>query len=348
MTDHYTLIPEWAPQSAVMLTWPNSNSPWVPSIDAANKNFLDIAAAVLPLQKLIISCKDQSHLQSIQQLFKENDLWSDTQIRWYIVPSNDSWSRDFGPLSVRSPSGQLRLLNFRFNAWGNKYDGSLDDQVSRSLHTQGAFGQTPFERVDTLVLEGGSIETDGHGGLLTTRRCLLSKNRNPQLLNAQIEDQLRHYLGVEHILWLDNGFLEGDDTDGHVDTLARFTDSNTIAYVSCADPEDPLFTGLTRMAQEVHSLRNFKGKAYRTCALPLPKPIRNKEGDRLPATYANFLIINGGVLVPTYNDPADADAIAILEDCFPDRVILPVDCRTLIEQFGSLHCVTMQIAAGIE
>jgi agmatine/peptidylarginine deiminase len=242
--------------------------------------------------------------------------------------------------------GKPVLLDFIFNGWGNKYPHAQDNELTTKLHARSAFGNTPVESID-LVMEGGSIEVDGEGTLLTTESCLLNPNRNPGLKREQIESQLRHYLGIDRILWLKHGAIDGDDTDGHIDTLARFCDAETIAYQACDDADDPHYAGLKAMEAELQTLRRKDGEPYRLVSLPWPAAIHDDTGRRLPATYANFLIVNGAVLVPTYNDAADAGALKALAGAFLGRSIVPVMCRPLIYQYGSLHCVTMQLPADI-
>ncbi|HHJ80162.1 MAG TPA: agmatine deiminase family protein, partial [Candidatus Tenderia electrophaga] len=228
----------------------------------------------------------------------------------------------------------------------NKYEAKLDNAISRQLCRQGAFANSQFESID-LVLEGGSIESDGLGTLLTTSRCLLSPQRNPSLNQSQLETQLSQLLGVDRFLWLQHGHLAGDDTDSHIDTLARFCGPDTLCYVSCDDPADEHYQALQAMAAELTAFRQTNGKPYTLVALPMTHPIHNKDGVRLPATYANFLIINNAVLVPSYEDEHDELAQQQLARCFPDREIIAINCKPLIEQYGSLHCVTMQLAEGV-
>ncbi len=256
------------------------------------------------------------------------------------LPTNDTWARDFGPITIEE-DGRPVLLDFTFTGWGGKFAAEKDNAVSRKLHAAGAFGTTPLRTVD-LVLEGGSIESDGQGTLLTTTECLLNPNRNPHLSREQIEEQLKSELGVSTILWLEHGYLAGDDTDAHIDTLARLCPDKTIVYVACDDPADEHFAPLKAMEQE---LEQFAG--YRLLPLPWPGAKYDSEGHRLPATYANYLVINGAVLVPTYNDPADSLALEVVGKAFPDREIIGIDCSTLILQHGSLHCITMQIPEGV-
>jgi agmatine deiminase len=257
------------------------------------------------------------------------------------MESNDTWARDFGPITI-CENGKPVLLDFTFTGWGGKFDAGLDNQITAKLHAAGAFGKTPLRTVD-LILEGGSIESDGEGTLLTTAECLLNPNRNAHLDKQQVEVLLSKELGFENFHWLENGWLAGDDTDAHIDTLARLCPDSTILYVRCDDPGDEHFPALRNMEDELQKLPD-----YRLLPLPWPKAKFDDEGNRLPATYANFLIINGAVLVPTYNDPEnDAVALATVKKAFPDCKIIGIDCSALILQHGSLHCVTMQIPKGV-
>lgn len=205
---------------------------------------------------------------------------------------------------------------------------------------------TPHIDID-FVLEGGSVESDGLGTVMTTRQCLLNPNRNPDSSPEDIENKLKLYFGANRILWLDQSNLAGDDTDAHIDTLARFCSPTTIAYTSCDDKEDPHYQDLKHMEAQLQKLVDFQGKPYKLVSLPLPSPVYDEDGERLPANYANFLIINGAVLAPIYNDPMDNIALGKLAGCFPDRQILPIPCRPLVQQYGSLHCMTMQFPAKV-
>lgn len=338
------LPPEWTPQQAIMLTWPHQHSDWQPWLQQVEPVFVAIAQAVAERENLIISAYDAEHLTHIQILLQQAGI-NPERIRLYIAPSNDTWVRDHGPLTVTT-DGTLQLLDFSFNGWGGKFDASLDNTLTRRLHTQGAFDATPITTLE-FVLEGGSLEVDGAGSLLTTEHCLLSPQRNPTLTRDQIESHLREWLGVTRVLWLRHGYLAGDDTDSHIDTLARFCATDTICYVACDDPHDEHYAELNAMAQELRALRTVSGIPYRLVALPWPKAKYGEAGKRLPASYANFLIINGAVLAPTYDDPADAAALAALQSCFPDRRIIAIPCLPLIRQYGSLHCVTMQIPTAV-
>ncbi|MGD8379038.1 MAG: agmatine deiminase family protein, partial [Gammaproteobacteria bacterium] len=305
--------------------------------------FAHLAAAISRREKVVLVCRDRAHRRHIERQLERAGARPD-RVRWAQAPSNDTWARDHGPITVLTDHGP-RLMDFRFNGWGGKYPHDLDDALVRRLADQGLF-TVPRTSVD-LVLEGGAIESDGRGTVLTTARCLLSATRNPHLDRAGMERALTQWLGAKRVLWLERGGLTGDDTDGHIDTLARFCGPDTIAYQACDEPSDPDFEPLRAMQQELTSLRQANGERYRLVPLPWPGDHRNADGQRLPATYANFLIINGAVLMPGYGGPADAAAHAALADCFPDREVVTLDCVPLIQQFGSLHCVTMQFPAGV-
>jgi agmatine deiminase len=340
----YYLPPEWAPQSGVMLTWPHVHGDWAPRLKQVEPVFVEIAWQVSRREQVLICAYDTRHRAHIEALLKNRgvDL---ARVVLRVVPSNDTWARDHGPISV-SCSNEPLLLDFGFNGWGGKFGHELDNQITRRLYDLDTFGDVPLETVN-LILEGGSIEVDGQGTLLTTSQCLQAPTRNPTLSREQLEAKLKELLGLNRILWLDHGHLEGDDTDSHIDTLARYCDARTIAYVACDDPNDPHYADLKAMEAELNAFRAADGTPYKLVPLPWPQAKRNEDGARLPATYANFLIINGAVLVPTYQDPADTTALARLRGCFPDREIVSVDCLPLIYQFGSLHCVTMQLPAGV-
>lgn len=344
MTHNYRLPPEWAPQSSVMLTWPRSDGDWSPDYASVERCHTQLASEISKHEQVLITCMDAAHADKIRRMVKAVGGRPE-RLHLYALPSNDAWARDHGPITVLK-DGRPTLLDFVFNGWGAKYPHQDDNRITQALHARGAFGATPLESYE-LVLEGGSIEVDGEGTLLTTESCLLNPNRNPMLNRAQIEAQLRRRLGVDRFLWLKQGAIDGDDTDGHIDTLARFCDARTIAYQACDDRNDPHYSDLQAMAAELRALRRKDGEPYALLPLPWPQAIHDRTGRRLPATYANFLIINGAVLVPTYNDAADAAALAALQPAFPGREIVPVMCRPLIYQYGSLHCVTMQLPSGI-
>ncbi len=341
---HITLPAEWAPQSGIMLTWPHEHSDWQPWLNQVEPVFSDITYHTAARQRVLISCYDPAHLKRVEAcLLARKVNLANVDLR--IVESNDTWARDHGPITIQQ-GDTLKLLDFSFNGWGNKYDSSLDNLISKTLHQQHAFANIPLETID-LVLEGGSIESDGLGTLLTTSQCLLTPSRNPNLTAAQVERKLAETLGIEHFLWLHHGYLAGDDTDSHIDTLARLCDPSTICYVQCTDENDEHFVELQAMEQELKQFKTAQGHTYRLVALPMVSAKYSDDGDRLPATYANFLIINGAVLAPTYQDPADKLALDRLSQCFPNHQIIAIDCLPLINQYGSLHCVTMQLPQGV-
>ena len=341
---HVRLPAEWEPQGGVLLTWPHGRGDFADALPEVEPVFVDIARRVAERERVLISCFDAGHRAHVADLLLAAGVDLE-RVSLFNVPSNDVWVRDHGPITVLR-DGHPRLLDFVFNGWGGKYPAELDDAVPARLYQQGAFGEVERVRVP-LVLEGGSIESDGAGTLLTTRSCLLHPGRNPGLDAGALEQRLREWLGAERVLWVAHGRLAGDDTDGHIDTLARFCDAQTIAHVVCEDADDPHFEPLARMRTELAELRTADGQPYRLVPLPLPAPIRDTDGRRLPATYANFLIINGAVLVPVYDDPTDRVALERLADCFPDRKLVAVPCRPLIAQNGSLHCATMQLPVGV-
>ena len=341
-----TFLPEWAPQSGVMLTWPHVDSDWADNLENVEPVFVNIAKAISERELVLISAFDGVHKKHIQALLQNAgvDL---KQVRLHVIDSDDTWARDHGPITVEK-DGQVRLLDFVFNGWGNKFDAQRDTQINAKLHEQSAFGDVPMMSFD-FVLEGGSLETDGLGTLLTTSQCLMSKERNPDYDKAQIETFLKAQLGLNRVLWLDHGHLEGDDTDAHIDTLARYADAHTIVYQRCNDKLDPHFDGLSKMEVELRALRDVNGNPYKLVPLPWPAPkFDEDDGRRLPATYANFLIINDAVLLPTYNDEfTDLEARRAMEIAFPNHEIVCIDCSEIIKQNGSLHCLTMQLPQGV-
>ncbi len=323
----------------MLLAWPDSESDFSRWLPAVEQTYAHIGAEIARRETLIVACRNPALRDRVAAALAERGVDAD-RVRYAILPHEDIWVRDTAPLAVATPEGP-RLLDFRFNGWGGKYPHSADAELARNLYAAGLPGALPMDCID-FVLEGGSIESDGAGTLLTTTRCLLNPNRNPSLNRAGIEDRLRQYLGAEKVLWLEHGHAEGDDTDAHIDTLARLCSPTTIAYTACERPDDPLYGEFEAMAAQLRTFTAYSGQAYQLVPLPIPAPIYSEEGDRLPATYANFLIINDAVLVPVYGDPADRISLERLAACFPDREIVGIDCVPLIRQYGSLHCMTMQ------
>ena len=334
------LPPEWAPQSAIQLTWPRARGDFEHWFPAVHDNFVRLAVSISRFQDVLIGTEED--LEKLRaDLITAGATAS--RLRLYSVRSNDVWARDHGPITVLR-NGQPIHLDFTFNGWGGKFEAELDNTLTQQLRALGAL-TAPVEVVD-FVLEGGGIDVDGEGTLLTTTRCLLASTRNPKLSKAQIETVLKEKLGVRRVLWLEHGDLLGDDTDGHVDTIARFCNATTIAYQACEDESDAHYADLKALEAELSALTQPNGQPYTLAPLPLPPAIHDEDGKRLPAGYPNFLILNGAVLVPIYGDAAtDAEALRRLRPHFPGREVIGIDCRALINQYGSLHCVTMQLPA---
>ena len=309
------MLAEWENQSMVQLTWPHEGTDWAPILDEITAVYKEMAREIRKREPLLIVDS---------------------------IPHNDTWARDHGFITVEDTSFDqkskaLVLLDFCFNGWGEKFEATLDNQINKHLFEQGLVKGVYEDHLD-FVLEGGSIESDGKGTIFTTECCLMAPHRNQPLTKEEIEDRLKEWLGAERIVWLQHGSLIGDDTDGHIDTLVRICPNDTLLYTG-GDKDHP---DLAEMEKELQELRTLDGKPYRLLKLPLPRPIYD-EGDRLPATYANYLVINGAVLVPTYNQPdLDAEALRIVGEAFPDREMVGIDCRAVIKQHGSLHCCTMQ------
>ena len=337
--NHIRLPAEWEEQGAVLLAWPHENTPWAPHLEEVQHIYFEIIRTILKFEPVILVTPDKIQSQLICGNITSRKLML------YEITGNDTWARDFGPITVFR-GGKPELMDFAFNGWGHKYPAQKDNEITGILHKLGAFGKTKLEPVD-FVLEGGSIESDGCGTILATSKCLLNPNRNRGLSKNQIEGKLGACLGAKRILWLEHGYLEGDDTDSHIDTLARFATENTIVHVACDNTNDVHYKELKLMEKDLKSFRTTSGKPYRLISLPWPDAKFDDAGNRLPATYANFLIMNDAVLVPTYRDKKDSAALKALQDAFPDRKVICINCLPLIRQHGSLHCVTMQIPRGV-
>lgn len=321
---------EFELQSFVQLIFPHPQSDWVDYLEEARQCFVAIASSIAKYQPCLIICDD---VDVVKHYFSSHD-----NLVFVHYQSDDTWARDCSTLSVIDENeDEALLLDFTFTGWGGKFDATRDNAMSESIKS--IYGAR-MEKIN-LILEGGGVESNGVGSLLTTAECLLNPNRNPHLTKIQTEAILTKEFGVEQILWLNHGYLAGDDTDSHIDTLARFIDTDTIMYVKCEDKEDEHYSELKKMEEELQALRDLDGEPFRLIALPMTQP-HFYDGERLPATYANFLIINDAILLPIYNDPHDAEAIAICKRAFYGRNIIPIDCSVLIRQHGSLHCVTMQ------
>ncbi len=336
-----TLPAEWEPQDGILLPWPHPESDWSEMLDLVEPVFLEIARAASRYGQVLIIAPDTASLPG-----KLSDASARMDnVRLLDVPTNDTWARDFGPVTVYQ-GGKAIPLDFQFNGWGGKFPAELDNQVTSELCKREVFSAGRAIK-SALVLEGGSIDSDGTGSLLTTSRCLLNPNRNPGLNKDEIGTILKNGLGLKQIHWLNAGFLLGDDTDSHIDILARFAPDDTILYVGCDDQQDLHYDELAAMRAELATFRTAEDRPYRLLQLPMPAPRFDAEGNRLAATYANFLVINDAVLVPVYDDDNDKAACNIIASAFPAREIVPINCLPLICQGGSLHCSTMQLPKGV-
>jgi agmatine/peptidylarginine deiminase len=343
MIDNSLRLPaEWEPQSAVLLAWPHAGTDWAERLDAVEGTCAALIAAITRFETAIVCTPDAEIGAHAAECLREagTDL---SRVRFVEIPYDDTWLRDSGPITLRDAGNRFVLADFRFTGWGGKFEAAQDDALVAGLIERGVFRRdAQHQRVD-WALEGGAIESDGRGTILTTRKCL--EQRHPGQSREQIELTLRNALSAHRVLWLEHGYLQGDDTDAHVDTLARFVPDDAIVFQACSDPDDPHYTEFAAMRGELEALRTTDGKPYRLFDLPWPKPILD-EGRRLAASYANYLVINGAVLVPAYDDAVDDAAAQTIALAHPGREIVQIPCRPLIWQNGSLHCMTMQIPAG--
>ena len=331
------LLPEWCRQWGVLLAWPHADTDWAPLLDDAEAVYRELVRTIAARENLLILCRDGAHHNRILDQLANTGV-DRQRLHFHELPYDDTWTRDYGPLTLGSPEGP-ELADFIFNGWGGKYDAHRDNQVNQQLPWRAPL------RTRSLVLEGGAVETDGEGMLLSTRSCLRHPGRNPDLEGPELDARLRDFLGVDEIIELEHGVLEGDDTDGHVDTLTRFCAPASLAYVQCTDEKDAHYGELRALEAELEILAQARG--WHLTPLPLPPAIHDEPGRRLPATYANFLILNEAVLMPIYGERTDEPARLQLQSAFPDRIVETVYCRPLLHQGGSLHCATMQLPEGV-
>ena len=341
MTDTLRFPAEWEPQEAILVAWPHAGTDWAERLAEVEETYIALVQAITRYQPAWI-CVADDDLQTYAEARLRSARVDMSRVRFVPFDYDDTWLRDSGPITLREGDG-FRVLDFRFTAWGGKFEAGRDDRLVEALDQQGLFGGAPRQRID-FALEGGGIETDGDGTLLTTWHCL--HERHPQASREDLDARLRQWLAQDRVLWLDHGYLEGDDTDAHIDTLARFAPGDAIVFQACDDPADSHHAELQAMAADIAALRTADGRPYRLFPLPWARPIVD-NGRRLAASYANYLIINGAVLIPAYGDRADDAAAAVLALAYPGRDIVQVPCRPLIWQNGSLHCITMQLPAGL-
>ena len=332
----WRLPAEWEPQWGVQLTWPHAETDWAPMLSEITATYEELAREIAKRENLLVVKQGDGSFVTSCGVTKEPSPC------YISCPTNDTWARDHGFITLVDDEGHARLIDFCFNGWGEKFPANLDNAINRHLYDEGKIEGEYVNCLD-FVLEGGSIESDGKGTVFTTTNCLLAPHRNQPMTKTQIEDRLLSDLQAERILWIDHGQLTGDDTDGHIDTLVRICPDDTLLYIGCDDPDDEQYEELRLMEEQLKTFLTLDGQPYRLVKLPMPRPIFDGN-DRLPATYANFLIVNGAVLCPTYNQPdLDSEALRLIGEVFPDREIVGIDCRSIIKQHGSLHCCTMQL-----
>ncbi len=341
---------EWEVQSGIMMVLPHKDSDWEPVLARAQSCVATICATLTRFGQHVLLVVPPDETTTACRILERAGVDLGL-IHMYEVATNDTWIRDFGPVTVWSGGG-YRLLDFKFTAWGGKFAYDKDNLVTGILHAAGAFAPGIERVVVPLVLEGGAIESDGNGVILTTASCQNNPNRNWGLSRREIEFAMDR-LGAYRVVWILNGYLRGDDTDFHIDVAARFAPGNKIVYIGCDDPNDEHFEPLARMREELSEISSYGADAGRYKLLQLPWPrAKYVGGKRLALSYANYLISNAGrgckvVLVPQYEDPADAVALAVVKKAYPEFVVVGIDCRVLVEQGGSLHCMTMQLPMGV-
>lgn len=336
------LLAEWVPLDGILLALPHKDTDWNYILDEALQQYKRLVEALVKEHiHVVLLCREK---EEASKIFNPDFL---NNITFVEIEYNDTWTRDYGPIVILK-HGELRCIDFGFNGWGLKFAADKDNQVNRRLNEKYFFSKGIYRNETDFILEGGSIDTDGEGTVLTTTRCLCSPNRNGYLNKKEADTQLRKRLGAQHVLFLDYGALMGDDTDSHIDTLARMAPDNIILYTGCRDLDDPQFEELLKMRAQLSMFRNAEGNPYNLVELPLPSPIFDEQGERLPATYANYLVTDNVIFMPTYNQPAkDELAKQTVRIAFPNHKVVGVDCTTLIKQHGSLHCATMQLPKGV-
>ena len=373
----YRLPAEWEPQDFVLLTWPNETTDWAPYLEEIRQTVAEMVRAIARHEEVMLLSMFKTdvpdELREMQNVYvaelPNNDTWARDFGPIVLKSTQPAESSAGGGASADDEEEEKDYLwlDFRFNGWGEKFQAAWDNMIPYKLWAlYGFFEDADYEDHQDFVLEGGSIEADGRGTLFTTSQCLLAPHRNQPLTKEQIEEQLKRRLRVGRVVWLDYGNLVGDDTDGHIDTIVRCAPDDTLVYVGCDDSADEQYADFHALEEQLKALRTADGKPYRLLRLPMPDGIYEVEGDkvavqssnvaarrsmvqemqgeRLPATYANFLVINGAVLVPTYDQPEkDAEALRVVQQAFPDREMIPIDARTIIRQHGSVHCLTMQV-----
>lgn len=340
MSARFRLPAEWEPQAAVVVAWPHAGTDWAPRLPRIEAAYCALISAIARFEPVLICVADANVRERATRLLAAAGV-AEHPLRFVEVAYDDTWLRDSGPLTLANGAA-FELVDFRFTGWGGKFEGSRDDRLIEALVEHGMFGAAQHRRID-WALEGGAVESDGNGTLLTTWRCL--HQRHPHMSREEMSAMLMQSLAAERVLWLDHGYLQGDDTDAHVDTLARFAPQDAIVFQTCDDATDPHYDELASMREEIANLRTADGHAYHLHALPWPHAIID-DGRRLASSYANYLIVNNAVVIPSYGDRADRQAAEVVAAAHPGREIVAVDARALIWQNGSVHCLTMQLPQG--
>ena len=341
--NNFRLPAEWEPQSGIQLTWPHANTDWKPYLEDITKVFVNMAKVITNEELLTVVTPETETVR--KQLSKELTAAQLNNVIFYDIDSNDTWARDHAPLTLVSDDKETCILDFKFNGWGDKFEWTKDNMITSQLNNKGAFN-SGYECDTDFVLEGGSIESDGKGSIFTTTFCLMAEHRNQPLTREEIEERLLKSLHAKRIVWLDYGQLIGDDTDGHIDTIVRLAPNDTIVYNGCDDESDEQYNDFNSLEEQLRQLKTLDGEAYNLLRLPMPDAIYD-DGERLPATYANFVIKNKSVICPTYSQPLkDNIALEVLQRAFPNHNIVGIDASVVIKQHGSLHCLTMQYPEG--
>lgn len=330
---------EWERQDGILLAWPHAGTDWADTLAEAQAVYLQIMRKVSDYERVVLAVPSLCEGRAVLERLGPVRFPLTTVVAEY----NDTWLRDSGPLAIVLDN-KPRLIDFRFNGWGGKFSAAKDDCLAAALYQSGIFRPLVFETSD-FVFEGGSLETNGCGTLMTTAGCLEHPTRNPGKSRRELENELSQRLGIENFIWLEHGMLEGDDTDGHIDMLARFAPGGRIAYVAgCGAGRQA--KELMAMRRQLEKLRTPDGAYYQLEKLPFPPVCHDSEGAILPQSYANYLVINGAVLVPQYGVATDAEALMRVGRLFPERKVIGIDCSALISQHGAIHCISMQIPEG--
>jgi len=340
MNPRFRLPAEWEAQAGVLVAWPHAGTDWAPRLARIETAYVALAGAIARFEPLLVCVADAAVRDRAAQLLCAGGVDA-ARVRFVEVPYDDTWLRDSGPLTLTDGT-DFRLVDFRFTGWGGKFEGGRDDRLIESLLPHRILAPAEHRRIE-WALEGGAIESDGKGSILTTWRCL--HQRHPHMSREEMTERLAAAFEADRVLWLDHGYLEGDDTDAHIDTLARFAPDDAIVFQTCDDPADPHYGELARMHEEIANLRTADGRPYRLHPLPWARAIVD-DGRRLASSYANYLVVDGAVVMPSYGDAADALAAQVVAAAHPGRDVVAIDARPLIWQNGSVHCLTMQLPAG--